>query len=217
MVFNIFTKEVKKPQNSDKVNGVYSALVNGLNEMSKRGANRVILTIYESEPDKNATGRWIDIGKETNYYPFEMLDEQEQEMILGGKHYTVVSLVLDNIDEVIKYPNNDVEQYDRTHIVPFLPVIKEESNLNYVTKGGVYTGENLRQFAEDFEKSGWTEDLVKKRIEAGIQKYNSITKRLIKNSGVYEALERMEERQVSQLEEMLAEIRENIKLSERNN
>lgn len=61
-------------------NEVYSALVRGLSEMERKGADRVVLTMYELNPSENVTGHW-NLAEESNYYPFAMLDETEQEMI----------------------------------------------------------------------------------------------------------------------------------------
>lgn len=177
---------------ADQANPVYKALLTGLDEMEKQHVDRIVLTLYESEPSQNARGRWLTAGKDTNYYPFEMLDESEQEMIRDGKHYTVVALVRDNIGDIVKYGDSGVELYQRTHIVPFLPALKPESELNYVTEGGAHTGENLRTFAENASGNGWNQEAIEQRVNAGIREYRATTKRLMEKAGVYESLRRME-------------------------
>lgn len=207
MAFTLFKKrqEVREKSPTPNQNGsVYRALLNGLNEMERHGVDRVILTLYESEPSQNATGRWLTAGKDTNYYPFEMLDGTEQGMIKDGKHYTVVALVRDNVGDVVRYADKGgVEVYNRTHIVPFLPKLKPESELNYVTEGGARTGENLKQFAESVAGNGWSSQAIDQRVNAGIQEYHAITRKLMEKAGVYDALKRMEQRQFTPFEQVM--------------
>ena len=207
MAFALFKRrqEVKEKSSIPNQNGsVYRALLNGLNEMEKQGINRVVLTLYESEPSQNATGRWLTAGKDTNYYPFEMLDETEQGIIKDGKHYTVVALVRDNVGDIVRYADKGgVEVYNRTHIVPFLPKLKPESKLNYVTKGGAHTGEKLRQFAESVAGNGWNPDAIEQRVNVGIQEYRAVTRKLMEKAGVYETLKRMEQRQFTPFEQVM--------------
>ena len=76
--------------------------------MGEEEVDRVLLTVYESDPDPNATGHWY--SPKIDYYPFEMLEETEQEMILGKKHYTVVALVKENVRDVVNYEGEGVEE-----------------------------------------------------------------------------------------------------------
>ena len=190
----VVEREHPMPNQNDSV---YRALMNSLDEMDRQGVDRVVLTLYESEPSQDTTGRWLTAGKDTNYYLFEMLDETEQGMIKEGKHYTVVALVRDNVGDVVKYEDRGVEVYYRTHIVPFLPRLKPESELNYVTDGGVHTGEGLRQFAESAAEDGWNPEAIEQRVRLGIQEYHDITRKLMEQAGVYDALERMEQREAN--------------------
>jgi len=198
-----------------KTDPVHSALVNGLNEMDKQGADRVILAIYESERDDDATGHWMSINR--NYYPFEMLDEREQEMIRDGKHYMVVALVRDNVGNVAKYGDMGVEVAHRTHVFPLLPRLTTEAPFNYVTKSGVYTGEGLKKFAKTATSNGWNSQAIEQRVQAGIQEYHTITEKLMDNAGLYTALERMEEREYSPFKQIMKDMRSNIAAAEVNN
>ncbi len=130
MVLTLFKRKSREVSKVNQNSSIYNALINGLNEMGRQSVDRIILTLHESESSKNTTGRWINGDKETNYYPFEMLDETEQEMIMSGKHYTVVALVGSNVGDVVSYTDEGVEVYNRTHGVPFLPRMKPESELN---------------------------------------------------------------------------------------
>jgi len=202
-LFNRKQEVKEKPRTSNNIN-IYRALMTGLSEMERQGVDRVVLTLYASEPSQNATGRWLTAGKDTNYYPFDMLDETEQEMIKEGKHYTIVALVRDNVGNVVRYADNGgIEVYTRTHIVPFLPELKPESELNYATKGGAHTGENLKQFAESVARNGWNPEAIEQRVNAGIQEYHTITRNLMKWAGVYDSLERMEQRQFTPFERVM--------------
>ena len=208
MAFALFKRRqdvTKKAPIPNQNGAVYRALINSLDEMDRQEVDRVVLTLYESEPSQNATGRWLTAGKDTNYYLFEMLDETEQGMIKNGKHYTVVALVRDNVGDVMRYADKGggVEVYNRTHIVPFLSRLKPESELNYVTKGGAHTGDNLKQFAESVAGNGWNPEAIEQRVNVGIQEYKATTRKLMKQAGVYDALQRMEQRQLTPFEQVM--------------
>ena len=196
MVLQLFKRktEEKPPRILDKGDSVAvrQALMEGLNEMERQHVDRIVLTMYESEPNPNVRGRWINVGKETRYYPFEMLDEAEQTMINEGKTYTVISLVRDNVGNVISYSDRGIEKFHRTHLVPMLPPLVPESQLNYVTEG--FLSNDLEQIAKDAVKSGWTPEAIRQRVQEGIQEYKGITRKLMEKAGVYDALERMEKR-----------------------
>jgi hypothetical protein len=198
-------KEKDKDLNTRESKEVYSALINGLDEIDKRDIKRLILTIYESEPDKNATGRWI-LDNKSNYYELETLDKTEQEMMKEGKHYTVVALVNDRTKEDYR----GVEAAYRTHIIPELAKLKPNSQFEYFTDGGISTDESLKHFAEFATENGWTSQIITKRIQAGIQEYDSITKKLMKDAGVSAWIERMEQREYSPLEQIMQDMRKNI-------
>ena len=208
MAFALFKRRqdvTKKAPIPNQNGAVYRALINSLDEMDRQEVDRVVLTLYESEPSQNATGRWLTAGNDTNYYPFEMLDETEQGMIKNGKHYTVVALVRDNVGDVMRYADKGggVEVYNRTHIVPFLSRLKPESELNYVTEGGVHRGDNLKQFAESVAGNGWNPQAIEQRVSAGIQEYHGITRKLMEKAGVYDALQKMEQRQLTPFEQVM--------------
>lgn len=200
-------KEVQEVSNANQEGPIYQAFVNGLNEMGKEGVDRVILTLYESEP-KEVRG-WIKSDR-ANYYPFEMLDKKEQEMIMGKKHYTVVALVGDMVGNVVKYKDKGVEVSHRTHIIPLLPKLKPESKFNYVTEIVIYTGENLKEFAKSLEGSDWTPKIIEQNFKAGIEEYRAKTTEFMERGGIYQTLERMEKRRYSPSEQLFADIRNNI-------
>lgn len=205
MVFELFTKqkerkEIAKP--TDKHNPVYDALESGLDEMERQGVDRVVLSVYEGEPDPNAFGAW-NSGEDFNYYPFEMLNETEQRMMLDKKHYGVISLVRDNVGVVVAYLGRGIERYDRTRVHPMLPAMKPESNINYFTQGCVYTGNRLKEFAEESAIAGWTPEMIEKRVGIGIQEYHDITQKLMEKAGVYVSLERLNKRGCSAFDEVM--------------
>ena len=206
MKFKLFGRkqEVRK-KTSQVINThlVYDALVNGLKKMDRQGVDRVVLTMYESEPNQNVRGRWINFGEETRYYPFEMLDETEQGMIRDEKTYTIVSLVRKSVGDIVRYGDRGVSVYHRTHIVPMLPKLKLESELNYITEGGVHMGEKIRQFAESALGNGWNSESIEQRVRDGIEEYHQVTRRLMEGAGVYDALGRMEQRKNTLFEQMM--------------
>lgn len=206
----LFKRKVAGKSTPISQNGaVYKALMNGLEGMSSQEVDRVVLTLNESTPSQNATGRWLTT-KDTNYYPFEMLEEVEQDMIRAGKTYTIVALVRADVGNVLTYEDDGVEEFHRTHIVPWLPRMKSESQLNYITEGGIYMGDNLRQFAESAASDGWTSEAIEQAIRRGIHEYHVVTRRLIGQAGVYNSLERMEKRNFTPLEQIMDDLRKNI-------
>lgn len=175
---------------------VYQSLMNGLNRMEAEEVDRVILTLYEAEPRPNPNaGEWIPLGEGSQYYPFEVLEESEQEMILNGKTYVVDSLVRNDVGGFVKHKDRRIERYHRTHRIPaFLSRLMPESNLNYSTEGGMIAAgeEGLRAFSENVAKEGWGPEAIERVVDAGIQEYHIVTRRLMENAGVLNALERME-------------------------
>ena len=172
--------------------------------MERQGVDRVILSLYESQPDQEAFGKW---SQSTPYYPFEMLNETEQEIIKSKKSYEVVALVRENVGRIVQYPEPGVEKYNRTHVHPMLPKLKTGSGLDYVTKGGIYIGEELKKFVQNGDESGWTPGIIREVIQNGIQEYHNITKRLMEKAGVYKTLEKMESRKYSPFEQIMLDIR----------
>src|SRR3989344_3131294 len=93
MVFNIFKRTEKQPEISElnKKPNLYGTMVKGLDRIEREGIDRVILFVGEIEPE-DTLARFIN-ANETSYYPFELLLEDEQKMMLDGKHYQVIALV----------------------------------------------------------------------------------------------------------------------------
>ena len=111
---------------------VYQALMDGLDRMEAEYVDRVIINLHEAEPRPNPNaGEWIPLGKGSEYYPFEMLEDSEQEMILSGKTYVVDSLVRNNVGGIVEYGDEGIERFHRTHRIPaFLPRMIPESKWN---------------------------------------------------------------------------------------
>lgn len=186
----------------------YKALMEGLKRIKEEGVDRVVLAADDCEPNKNATGRWSSFN-ESDYYPFEILSPREQEMIKKGKHYVVAALVNNDVGGIVKYPKEGVEVYQRTHVAPLLPRLKPESNLNYITQGGVHTKEMIRAYAREVSDE-WTAGMIEKRIEDGIKEYNAKTMELMEKAGVYKTLDEMNQREHSPFEKILYDMRKNI-------
>jgi|SRR3990167_5265640 len=212
----VSNSSLKNLEEKSKDSGMYRSLINGLAEMRREGVDIVVLSLYESEPSKNVTSQWLS-GEEIRYYPFEMLSDDEQNMILEGKHYTRVALVRNNVGGIIEYNSDGVEIFCRTHLHLYLPQLTRESELNYVTRGGAWTGDKLKEFAEYVEKSGWTEELIKERIGEGLEEYHAKTIELMKKEVVYKSLEVMEQRKSTPFEQMLANMRTQIEQAKINN
>ena len=203
----------KLPKPSAGPEAVYQSFIDGLDRMETEGVDRVILTLHEAEPRPNPNAsEWILPEEIPRYYPFEVLEESEQKMILEGKTYVVDSLVRNDVGGFVKYKDKGIERYHRTHGIPvFLQRLKPEANLNYFTEGGmIATGEGgVRKFAEDAAMGGWNPEALERVVDVGIPEYHKVTRRLMESAGVYNALERMESEQ-SPFERLMYGVRERI-------
>ena len=164
----------------------------GLKRIQEEHVDRAVLIVEECEPNKNASGRWSSFD-ESNYYPFETLNDQEQKMILNKKHYFVVSLVNNEVNDIIKYDGVGVEVYRRTYVIPLLPKLKPESPLYYITEGGAHIGEMIRAYAKEASKD-WTPEIVEEMVEKGIKEYKAKTQKLMEKAGVYNSLKKIKQK-----------------------
>lgn len=184
---------------------IYNVLVGGVDRIQKEGITRVYLFSQEMEPDKNAFGQWIDT-KRTAYYPYEMLDPREQEVILNRKHYSAGFLISDNVPGVIKHQNYGFEVVERTHIHPMLPELKKGGDtinkMNYFRSDCLYDSEQMKLIAEQMAKAGMTAQKISSLIEEGIKNYNQITPKLMEEAGVYKKLEQMDQRGLTPFEQI---------------
>ena len=182
---------------------VYAAFVKGIEEMRMHGVDYVVLDFnVREQADASVCGKFTDLSS-TTYYPFEMLTPEEQKLILEGKHYDRLALVLENVGGVITYSEPGIEIYARNRVSWWLPKMDPKSNTNYITEGGVHTDEAMRVLAERAEFADkWTPEYVDQKIKAGIHAYRQKTLELMEQGGVHEALRRMDLRQVPPLEYM---------------
>ena len=118
MVFSLLKRKHKKAPSTSSINATYEALIAGLNEMERQGVDRITLQLYELEKSPNTHN--LVRHTEFAYYPLEILEEPEQEMIRGKRNYRVISLVTDNVGDT-KGDIRGVEDYQRSHFIPFLP------------------------------------------------------------------------------------------------
>ncbi|MBI3623407.1 hypothetical protein HY212_05010 [Candidatus Pacearchaeota archaeon] len=189
MRFSLFSREKDKAQAADSGDSIYNAFMEGLTDMERQGVGRVVLTAGKVEPDKNATGRWLEYQKDTRYYPFEMLQKAERNLILKGESYLVNALVTKNVGDIRTYPSPGLEYWHRTRVHPMLPKIIPESEFNYVTKlGNVLSGEELKSFAHQAGKNGWSAEDIQRSVRDGIVEWEQITRELKKNPGLYGVL-----------------------------
>ncbi|MFC2154443.1 hypothetical protein ACFLRC_03050 [Candidatus Altiarchaeota archaeon] len=187
----IFKRRAQSPDSDvTKLNrqetAVHDELLKSLEKMKHAGVDRVVISLNEKEPDSNATGKWLS-QDETKYYSYEGLCEEEKEMIKQGKSYTLAALVRENVWDQVKYDGPGVEVTNRTKINPLLPQLKAESELNYATNSGVYTGDEIRDFVKGTVKSGWTPELITKAVDGAITDYHATTIGLMEKAGVHES------------------------------
>jgi hypothetical protein len=163
---------------------VYQALMDGLDRMETEYVDRVVISLHGAKPRPNPNaGEWIPSGKGSKYYPFEMLEDSEQEMISNEKTYVVDSLVRKNVRGIVEYGDEGIERFHRTHrISAFLPGMISKSNHNYSTEGGLIASvENIRDFAKDAARGGWSPEAIGQVVDAGIEEYHKVTRRLMES------------------------------------
>ncbi len=199
----------QKPRQEADSTAVYRALCAGLEKLKTGYADSVVLALYETNGDPSAGGRWIDMN-ETRYYPFEILPEAEQEMILSGKTYERAALVMPDVCSICRYPTAGLETFKRTHIHPLLPKLIPESELKYVTTGSFAGEEQLQDFARSAAESGWTPEAIEKAVSDGLAEYRGITRRLMGQVGILKALGEMEKRQYPPSEQLFADLRNQV-------
>jgi len=163
-------------QREDSREALAQSLVTGLNEIERRKIDRLVLTLYESEPDENTVGRWLP-QSEFNYYSSKVLDERELDMIDKEKSYSIVSLVSENPFGQVKYLEPGIEVFHRTHVHPFLPKLDKRSNFNYVSKGGIYLRNELGSFIEDNVQGVWTAEMVDERVRNALSEIKAKLKK----------------------------------------
>ncbi|MEK6917946.1 MAG: hypothetical protein AABW51_03275 [Nanoarchaeota archaeon] len=173
MVFTLFNTQKKNPNEE-----LSQSLVRGLDEIERRKIDRLVLTLYESEPDKSVFGRFIN-ASEHNYYSQDVLDESELDMIDQEKSYSIISLVRENPFGQIRYPSAGIEVFHRTHVHPFLPKLDKRSNFNYVSKGGIYLRDEFKGFIENNVSGAWTSEIVDERVRNAVEEFQT---RLIKSN-----------------------------------
>ncbi len=169
-----------------KPDQVYKALQAGLERMRVEYVDRAVLSINETAPDPSTatfSGRWISDTEQpkpkTSYYPFEVLTEAEQDMIMKGRTYDVVSLVLPRVMGSVTYHEPGIEEITRTRMHWFLPKLKPTAKMNYHRTDRFYDIHQMKVFTEDAASSGWTPESIDKAVDAGISEYHAITKRLM--------------------------------------
>ncbi len=185
------SSQSKPPYDTNQSEAVYNSLMEGLESMKSKGVDRIPLLIGETKPSENIGGRWIS-SDENIYYPFGVLTDEEQKMVLDKKTYIIFSLVDSNVGDMVRYQDKGVEGYKRNHTTPFLSRLMPESRLNYVNEGNFYSTDDLRELSQHLVDFGLTPEIVKQKIEKGIQEYREKTIEL--DTKVKYALDGMEAR-----------------------
>ena len=106
---------------------VYAALQRALDTMKRNYVDRVVLSLDELDSKGREPAGWINLKNNGDYYPFEFLTPDEQEMILKGKDYEVIALVQNEVKGIVKYPTAGMELYQRRKQNLFLPPPSRQS------------------------------------------------------------------------------------------
>lgn len=225
-------QEAKEPQEMPivmpKLKGesleIYNILLNGIDKMKKKGITRLYLLSEEIQPDERAFGGWINMG-DMAYYPYEMLDPREQELILAKKHYSIGALVSGEIPinkkgglKKVTYPDYGFEVFERTHCYPMLCEMKDTpeviNDMEYYRQNCFYNPEQMKLIAEQLTKAKATAKEVEEMINQGIKNYHQITRNLMEEAGVLKSLKNLEKRtEANPAEEILSMVRKQINLA----
>jgi|TARA_Y100000294_G_C8436868_1_gene289079 hypothetical protein len=190
---------------------LYDAFVRGLELMEQEGVDRVPLIVHESEPAKKEFTTW---ETSDNYHPFDSLPDAEKDMIAKKTSYTAISLVLKQVGYQVTYPGAGIEHAHRSWETPVLPKLNDpEGFFHYNSNTSVSTGDNLMNFARSAAAAGLKPAAVDEAVKHGITEYKNITSKLLKNSGVYEALEKMELRRLSPFDQIMDDMHVNMAFS----
>jgi hypothetical protein len=176
----------KKKEDFEKIE-LKSTLNELIDEMKSNGYNRIVINLAELPNDK-PPGGWLNT---TSYYPDELLNAQEISLMNSEKSYQVVSLVLGEIPEVVKYPDAGFEGIERNRLYPMLPDMKNTSPLYYQSTPYFFS---LDDAVAKFQEVKMGPDELKLNFNRGVQEYKDITKKLFESAGVYDSLKKLEDR-----------------------
>jgi len=203
--------EVTEPSSSSPAE-IKAALQDGLHKAMASYADRATFYLAESEPssDNSGTIRSFNDPK-LNYHPFNTLMQNEKDLILAKKTYQILSLVSPQVGDYVKFKHPGVETVVRNRVHPFLPELKPESNLYYVNDSYVWPVEQFDALAKQMSEQGMTVEQLTKDIHKGIADYHAKTLELMIEQGVDTSLEKLNQREGSALDVVLADMRKNTK------
>jgi len=157
--------------------------------MKQKNIPVITLSIYESEPQE-FKGGWQDINA-SQYFPFEILEKEEQELIKNKKHYTRIDIVQGELPGIRTYKNPGIEQIQRRRVHPLLPKLIDESPLYYETD---MSGVSYETMANTWANSNIKIEDIDQAFKEGMQNYRNVTERLYEQTGVYKSLNDLEEK-----------------------
>ncbi|MEM4331804.1 MAG: hypothetical protein QW500_00820 [Candidatus Micrarchaeia archaeon] len=208
MLFGLFKKKKEKASNCDEKKPDIRQVIEKLfSEMEKKGVDCAVVCFHKI-PSKIEAGSLVSLGS-TAYFPEDILSPTEKELIRSETPYLRVALLLGKSNED-KY----VIVHERERVMVFLPV----SNL-WVTSESVYGPEEnawLIPLNYLLEKGIITEEGIMKTFNEDVEHYLKTTKMLCERAGVYKALEEMEKRSSTPFEQIMQEMRENIRKATQN-
>ena len=168
-----FSKEQLRENN---INELKSLFIETIDDMKREGIDHLIIGLCEIPKDyltESKSNGWINMNS-TNYYSYDKLCSEEQAIIQHGKSYQRQGIVLEEVCDERKFSSAGIELIDRIRIHPFLPKMKEESNLNWVVETRFYGVQELTPVAELFvDQEYFVQDLLKDISNAKIRDYAS--------------------------------------------
>jgi hypothetical protein len=215
-MFNFLKKEKQEQQEKSLYEQVFT---HEFENFTQAQLDRVLINlgVLDSETSKyyadQIPGGWINMHTEGKhaYYPFEVLEAKEQQHILQGDEYQVMSFVQPNALGVAPYQEPGVEVMTRVKSKAMLPKFLPESEMNYHTIKQFYTAKDLPSLVKQLEGVDSVDNLVTGLAE-GIASYHTKTEELFRKDKPMRdfALYKLDERNAPADAYLFADMRKNI-------
>ena len=207
----------KKKKEEEQKKDLVQTIEKAFSEFEKSNYERLVLSIEPiSEEDskfykKEMKGDWNTAEEhKTNYYPVEMLDKNELAHIKKGKEYQTVSFVKKEIYGVVNRREAGIEINTRIKSNLLLPKLTSDSNLNYSNSTSTFGKEYIKEFVDQILNNEIDFKETLKNYESSVKNYNDVTMNLLEKNGVYDSLEKLNERNEASHEAVLKDVRKKI-------
>jgi hypothetical protein len=209
------TSSQKAAELEQRTKEIYSFFQTSLDKMKREGADLVTIALADIPKEER-------FGGPHTYYDFDTLTSQEQQIIREKKGYQRFSLSIEPLTYRTLDAKTGIESIDtiaglqvvnRCPAYLFLPELKPESTLNYFTAKDFFGEERMLYASEIIADAGYSKKEFESEFERGLSEYHAKTKELMTKAGIYEKLERMENRPETNdqhIDGVLAEMRSRL-------